>query len=140
MNPSKTRLTAYEVMMLLGNFNPKLSEQVKAALDEQLKKLAGQDLPQQRAFGLACRTLAREHPEAFDPTNRDDSAMKRLAPLLFDEEGNPVEFSVLREQIEIHNATLTFRERGEDGLIHVTARDETGPTLQTCIAVKMKKK
>lgn len=140
MNPPKIRLTAYEVMMLLGNFNPKFSERVQAALSQQMKRPAGQQITGPRAFGMACRTLALEHPEAFDPANRDDCAMKRLAPLMFDEKGNQVDFSVFRERIEIHDVNLSLFERGEDGVIQVAARDETGPPLQAHIAVKLLKK
>ncbi|MCW5557779.1 MAG: hypothetical protein KIT22_08105 [Verrucomicrobiae bacterium] len=138
MKPPKIRLTAYEVMMLLGNFNPKLSEQLKAALDQELKGPACQGLAGPHAFGKACRTLALEHPEVFDPANRDDCAMQRLAPLVFDDNGVQVDFNTFRERIEIHNVNLAFHKRGKDGLIHVAARDEAGPPLEARIAVKLR--
>ena len=100
--------------------------------------MACQALPKQRAFALACRNLALHHPEAFDSTNRDDRAMLKLAPVLFDENGNP-ELNAIQERIQIQDATFAFHNRGDQGVLSVTARDKTGPPLQTRLAFKLKK-
>lgn len=139
MDSPKTLLTAYEAMVLLGNFDPKLSARLKAALDKQFLAPECQGLPPEQTFALASRKLALTCPEAFDPGNRDDQALKTLAPLCFTENGEREDFATIQERVDFHDLRIACNDLGDHALIEVVAKDVEGQSLRARFSVGMKK-
>lgn len=140
MDSPKIRLTAYETMVLLGSFDPKLSERFKAAVDVEVQLPEYQCLPKKRAVTLAFRTLALKSPEVFDMDNRDDRALKTLAPLCIDEKGERLAFEKIRERVEFQDLSIAFHDQGDLGRIEVVAKDDQGQRLSARFSVRMKKR
>src|SRR5437879_1347795 len=89
-NSSKTKLSAHDVITLMGGTDPKLSAKLKSAIDKELTKAEYGNLPAEKAWILACRYLVRNEPEAFDSANHDDVVMQRLFPHMFTDTGERV--------------------------------------------------
>jgi hypothetical protein len=124
--PEKLKLSAYELMSFLGATQPCLSLRLKAALDEELTDPKYGVLEAPEALGLALRNLAQHRKEAFDLTNRDDTAAFRLSPILFLEDGSRRPTEELLKLVEPDSVQVVERRKGDRLLLDVTAEDETG--------------
>lgn len=127
MNPQpKIKLSAEEMMVMLGAQEPKLSDKVKGFLDQELAKPQYKGLPSKKAWGLACRYLVLNQPEAFDQNNVNDRVMQKVLPLMISEDGERLPAQQLLSRLDMENIALTHEVRGKELLLAITARDEEG--------------
>jgi hypothetical protein len=126
--PSKIKLSAYEVMLLMGagGDDPKLSTHLKAAVDRELAKAEYNGMEEAVAWAKACRYLAINDPAAFDPTNRDDLALQKLFPFMFTEKGRRTPDDKLWGNFDMSNVTVTHEIKGSDVVLNVIAQEEDG--------------
>lgn len=116
---------------MLGATNPCLSETLKAALDRELAGAPNEDLPASQAWGRAVRELAANHPEAFDPDNQDDSAIRRLAPVLFGEDGSRTPPDELWKRVEPPDHQTVAHDKGSCFEFAVTVANADGTEFRT---------
>ncbi len=119
----KIRVSAYELMTLLGSVKPCLSQKFKDILDEERAKPEYAEYSEEQAWGLAFRYLATQRQDSFDLRNKDDAVALRLMPYFLGEDGLPVDKKALFKRFEPENARLDLHDKGDHAMMEISSCD-----------------
>ena len=138
MSAPKIKLDAYEMMVMLGNFEPRLSEKAKTVLDRWMEKIPREGLDFATHYQRVIWAAATHEPEGFDMSNRDDRAMVKLSPIAFREDGSRVED--FGDKVEIPDSKFHTVFKNGMAYIEYTALDDAGKPHKVMFAAPLKKK
>jgi len=124
MKKEKIKLSPYEIMTLLGATQPKVSDQLKQALDAEAAKPEYEGLESKIAAARAVNALIKNNPEAFDQNNRDDMAFLHLAPFTYDEQGRRISVQEIMEQADLGSLQISHVDQGDHMAMEVKAGNE----------------